>query len=67
MKMSADGTGRSGSADGSKKASFTYNAERVLGSGSFGIVYQARRQVLEPHFVPIPIAGGLWKNPGGLY
>merc|ERR1719215_413024 len=27
------------------KASFTYNAERVLGSGSFGIVYQA--QVVE--------------------
>ena len=24
------------------KASFTYNAERVLGSGSFGIVYQAQ-------------------------
>mmetsp|Transcript_7975 Transcript_7975/g.8742 ORF Transcript_7975/g.8742 Transcript_7975/m.8742 type:complete len:388 (+) Transcript_7975:135-1298(+) len=31
--------------DASKKASFTYNAERVLGSGSFGIVYQA--QVVE--------------------
>jgi len=45
MKLSADGQGRSGSADGSKKASFTYNAERVLGSGSFGIVYQA--QVVE--------------------
>jgi len=29
----------------SKRASFTYNAERVLGSGSFGIVYQA--QVVE--------------------
>jgi len=28
-----------------KKTSFTYNAERVLGSGSFGIVYQA--QVVE--------------------
>jgi serine/threonine protein kinase len=28
-----------------KSASFTYNAERVLGSGSFGIVYQA--QVVE--------------------
>ncbi|CAE8582995.1 unnamed protein product, partial [Polarella glacialis] len=31
-----------GSADGSKKAAFTYNAERVLGSGSFGVVYQAQ-------------------------
>eukprot|EP00439_Symbiodinium_sp_Y106_P084050 s1181_g24.t2 len=31
--------------DASKKASFTYNAERVLGSGSFGVVYQA--QVVE--------------------
>merc|ERR1719163_1765321 len=31
--------------DASKKGSFTYNAERVLGSGSFGIVYQA--QVVE--------------------
>merc|ERR1719464_1279627 len=40
----ADGHGGSGEA-GSKKASFTYNAERVLGSGSFGIVYQA--QVVE--------------------
>mmetsp|Transcript_4872 Transcript_4872/g.6697 ORF Transcript_4872/g.6697 Transcript_4872/m.6697 type:complete len:379 (+) Transcript_4872:20-1156(+) len=30
---------------GGKHASFTYNAERVLGSGSFGIVYQA--QVVE--------------------
>jgi len=29
----------------SSRASFTYNAERVLGSGSFGIVYQA--QVVE--------------------
>merc|ERR1719449_111349 len=28
-----------------RRASFTYNAERVLGSGSFGIVYQA--QVVE--------------------
>jgi len=37
----ADGHGGSGDA-GSKKASFTYNAEKVLGSGSFGIVYQAR-------------------------
>jgi len=45
MKLSAEGSGRSGSADASKKASFTYNAERVLGSGSFGIVYQA--QVVE--------------------
>ena len=26
---------------GGKHTSFTYNAERVLGSGSFGIVYQA--------------------------
>jgi len=33
-----------GTGSGSK-ASFTYNAERVLGSGSFGIVYQA--QVVE--------------------
>merc|ERR1719197_1848519 len=33
------------SSDASKKGSFTYNAERVLGSGSFGIVYQA--QVVE--------------------
>jgi len=33
------------SGDAAKKASFTYNAERVLGSGSFGIVYQA--QVVE--------------------
>jgi len=32
-------------ATGNSKASFTYNAERVLGSGSFGIVYQA--QVVE--------------------
>ena len=24
------------------EASFTYNAERVLGSGSFGVVYQAQ-------------------------
>merc|ERR1719327_2579565 len=30
---------------GYKRASYTYNAERVLGSGSFGIVYQA--QVVE--------------------
>merc|ERR1719327_110592 len=30
---------------GSARASYTYNAERVLGSGSFGIVYQA--QVVE--------------------
>eukprot|EP00971_Amphidinium_carterae_P048695 959915-Amphidinium_carterae.2 len=30
---------------GGKHNSFTYNAERVLGSGSFGIVYQA--QVVE--------------------
>jgi len=44
MKL-AETSGRSGSADGSKRASFTYNAERVLGSGSFGIVYQA--QVVE--------------------
>jgi glycogen synthase kinase 3 beta len=34
-----------GHGDAAKKASFTYNAERVLGSGSFGIVYQA--QVVE--------------------
>jgi glycogen synthase kinase 3 beta len=33
------------SGDSSRKASFTYNAERVLGSGSFGVVYQA--QVVE--------------------
>lgn len=40
-------TAGSGTATGSAaaKASFTYNAERVLGSGSFGIVYQA--QVVE--------------------
>ncbi len=25
-----------------RKTSFTYNAERVLGSGSFGVVYQAQ-------------------------
>merc|ERR1719504_523210 len=31
--------------DSARRASFTYNAERVLGSGSFGIVYQA--QVVE--------------------
>jgi len=31
--------------ESSRRASFTYNAERVLGSGSFGIVYQA--QVVE--------------------
>mmetsp|Transcript_7980 Transcript_7980/g.8756 ORF Transcript_7980/g.8756 Transcript_7980/m.8756 type:complete len:384 (+) Transcript_7980:150-1301(+) len=43
MRLSESGTGNSG--DASKKASFTYNAERVLGSGSFGIVYQA--QVVE--------------------
>nr|AAO14684.1 shaggy-like kinase [Pyrocystis lunula] len=36
--------GASGEAS-NKKTSFTYNAERVLGSGSFGIVYQA--QVVE--------------------
>jgi glycogen synthase kinase 3 beta len=40
---------QAGSAGGTSsqhgKASFTYNAERVLGSGSFGIVYQA--QVVE--------------------
>ena len=35
----------SAAASASAKASFTYNAERVLGSGSFGIVYQA--QVVE--------------------
>merc|ERR1719298_167311 len=35
----------SGGEGGQKKESFTYNAERVLGSGSFGIVYQA--QVVE--------------------
>jgi glycogen synthase kinase 3 beta len=34
-----------GSGDTNRRASFTYNAERVLGSGSFGIVYQA--QVVE--------------------
>ena len=27
---------------GSLETSFTYNAERVLGSGSFGVVYQAQ-------------------------
>ena len=25
-----------------KKTSLTYNAERVIGNGSFGVVYQAR-------------------------
>merc|ERR1719223_1034454 len=35
MKI-ADGKG-----DAARRSSFTYNAERVLGSGSFGIVYQA--------------------------
>mmetsp|Transcript_92762 Transcript_92762/g.160555 ORF Transcript_92762/g.160555 Transcript_92762/m.160555 type:complete len:146 (+) Transcript_92762:87-524(+) len=34
-----------GSGESNRRASFTYNAERVLGSGSFGIVYQA--QVVE--------------------
>ncbi|CAJ1382403.1 unnamed protein product [Effrenium voratum] len=29
------------STDESTKKSYTYNAERVLGSGSFGVVYQA--------------------------
>jgi len=38
------GTGNAGGGSGSR-ATFTYNAERVLGSGSFGIVYQA--QVVE--------------------
>eukprot|EP00927_Polykrikos_kofoidii_P061566 TRINITY_DN5639_c0_g1_i6.p1 TRINITY_DN5639_c0_g1~~TRINITY_DN5639_c0_g1_i6.p1 ORF type:complete len:382 (+),score=48.77 TRINITY_DN5639_c0_g1_i6:96-1241(+) len=41
----ADGGQKSGEAKQDKHASFTYNAERVLGSGSFGIVYQA--QVVE--------------------
>eukprot|EP00416_Gambierdiscus_australes_P024230 CAMPEP_0171080108 /NCGR_PEP_ID=MMETSP0766_2-20121228/15666_1 /TAXON_ID=439317 /ORGANISM="Gambierdiscus australes, Strain CAWD 149" /LENGTH=368 /DNA_ID=CAMNT_0011537323 /DNA_START=60 /DNA_END=1166 /DNA_ORIENTATION=+ len=47
MRLSESGKvdGHSASGDASKKASFTYNAERVLGSGSFGIVYQA--QVVE--------------------
>jgi len=38
---------KDGDKDGNsaRRASFTYNAERVLGSGSFGIVYQA--QVVE--------------------
>jgi len=41
-----EGSAAEGPAGGdSKRASFTYNAERVLGSGSFGIVYQA--QVVE--------------------
>lgn len=39
-----EGQGSEGQ-DTAKRASFTYNAERVLGSGSFGIVYQA--QVVE--------------------
>lgn len=46
--MSGDIAGASSSGDIAgvqPKASFTYNAERVLGSGSFGIVYQA--QVVE--------------------
>jgi glycogen synthase kinase 3 beta len=42
MKLSEGGK-ESGGEKG--KSSFTYNAERVLGSGSFGIVYQA--QVVE--------------------
>jgi len=43
MKINESG-GKDGS-DPKAKSSFTYNAERVLGSGSFGIVYQA--QVVE--------------------
>jgi len=48
MKLSEGGSraeGNGASGDSSRRASFTYNAERVLGSGSFGIVYQA--QVVE--------------------
>lgn len=45
MKLSGEGASGGGDGNSSKKASFTYNAERVLGSGSFGIVYQA--QVVE--------------------
>merc|ERR1719377_301694 len=46
MKLSGSSPRPSEKDDGSKqKGSFTYNAERVLGSGSFGIVYQA--QVVE--------------------
>jgi len=40
-----DARAAGGATAGGSKASFTYNAERVLGSGSFGIVYQA--QVVE--------------------
>jgi glycogen synthase kinase 3 beta len=45
MKLSGDKDATGGSGDAGRRASFTYNAERVLGSGSFGIVYQA--QVVE--------------------
>merc|ERR1719163_170218 len=38
-------TDEKGGSESNQKGSFTYNAERVLGSGSFGIVYQA--QVVE--------------------
>jgi glycogen synthase kinase 3 beta len=44
MELS-DSQGCSATGDDSKKLSFTYNVERVLGSGSFGIVYQL--QVVE--------------------
>lgn len=43
--MKLDSTKSMTASDSKKGASFTYNAERVLGSGSFGIVYQA--QVVE--------------------
>jgi len=45
MRLSSSPRPGGESSDASKKGSFTYNAERVLGSGSFGIVYQA--QVVE--------------------
>jgi glycogen synthase kinase 3 beta len=45
ISESTKAEGHSASGDSSRKSSFTYNAERVLGSGSFGIVYQA--QVVE--------------------
>jgi len=45
MKIASDKDAAGASGEAGRRASFTYNAERVLGSGSFGIVYQA--QVVE--------------------
>eukprot|EP00747_Dinoflagellata_sp_TGD_P142490 gnl/TRDRNA2_/TRDRNA2_176249_c0_seq2.p1 gnl/TRDRNA2_/TRDRNA2_176249_c0~~gnl/TRDRNA2_/TRDRNA2_176249_c0_seq2.p1 ORF type:complete len:392 (+),score=83.74 gnl/TRDRNA2_/TRDRNA2_176249_c0_seq2:93-1268(+) len=45
MEQTVKGGQSSSRGENGKAASFTYNAERVLGSGSFGIVYQA--QVVE--------------------